>query len=491
MNPFEYLDGYLAGISRNLKKNLLLEVLETFSILFLSLTAISVSICVSLGFAPLVRVVYFSASALLLLSSAAYFLYACRKELGNHIYLAGFLEERINLDYGLKTYVELKDFHRCSKGSFSDALFAANAAQTAKRLADSDPEKVTEHKRAVKLLAVLFAMVLTIVSLAIAFPGGFSQGVKNLFAIKGENFLFFQTPPVKVRNLFYDARIEIYPPSYLESAETNVVTGSMDITIPAGASVKIAGKTGGDVTGGALIFMDDRGIKHYLLENVEDNRPQVRFSPSGKGKYIFRMQKSSGITVEEEQWHSIEIKGDMPPEVDIIPPAKNILKAGEEIKIELSAGDDYGLRAIDIVFSPQGGEASVEERKRIHELAGEKSFSGFVIFRMPEIDPLEGGVCNLWFEAFDSDPSPKKKGKSAVVEFITDTPEIRILKDIESLAEIFDRLVAILDLKLTGKKDGGEGGTETVKLISKAGEVLKDLNRYLPEITGESVFKGP
>jgi hypothetical protein len=155
-----------------------------------------------------------------------------------------------------------------------------------------------------------------------------------------------------------DLRYE-YPPAFGLPPRAEEDGG--DIYGPAGTRVKIAVHTDKPVAEGALTL----GNGQRIPLTGGDGVLQGELTIADDGSYRVALADADGLRNPGDTEYFIRTLEDRPPDVRIVKPATDRkATAIEEVSIEASADDDYGVAALDLVFAVRGGQEKVVPFRR-------------------------------------------------------------------------------------------------------------------------------
>ncbi|RMH14351.1 MAG: hypothetical protein D6701_11345, partial [Gemmatimonadetes bacterium] len=125
-----------------------------------------------------------------------------------------------------------------------------------------------------------------------------------------------------------------------------------DIAALAGTRVHFTVTPSLPVAGGALVVGNER----IELEPSEDGTWRGVLPVRAPGFYRIDLRTSDGIEVEASPEYTIDVLTDQPPSVSFTKPGRDAsASAVEEVFLEARADDDYGIGALDLVYSVNGG----------------------------------------------------------------------------------------------------------------------------------------
>ena len=147
-----------------------------------------------------------------------------------------------------------------------------------------------------------------------------------------------------------DLRYEF--PSYTHLPPRNEEDGG-DIYAPAGTQVHVTVHASGPAAAGQL----NLSTGPVALSPDGPGRLSADLSVSADGSYRVQLQSGAGVPSRGDPEYFIRVLDDRPPDVRIIrPTGDRQVTALEEVAIEASAEDDYGLASFDLVYGVRGGK---------------------------------------------------------------------------------------------------------------------------------------
>ncbi|MCH2465634.1 MAG: hypothetical protein MK237_06995, partial [Gemmatimonadetes bacterium] len=113
------------------------------------------------------------------------------------------------------------------------------------------------------------------------------------------------------------------------------------------------------VTSGGQFLMDGEAVQGLSLE--EDGTFLARFTVSERGFYSIQLARENGDMVPASPEYRIDLLTDQEPSVHFSKPGRDVSASPiEEVYLEVSANDDYGIGDVRIVYSVNGeGEDTV------------------------------------------------------------------------------------------------------------------------------------
>ncbi len=147
--------------------------------------------------------------------------------------------------------------------------------------------------------------------------------------------------------------VELRYPAYTKREMERIEDGG-DIAAVVGTMVTIEPEISRAVRGGSLTFDDGR-----VLPLVADSTGtlRARFRLTTNGFYRIDLTAEDGRSVTGGVQYAIEVLEDRGPDVRIKEPGRDTkVTAVEELTIEATASDDYGVRSLELRYRVNGGE---------------------------------------------------------------------------------------------------------------------------------------
>ncbi len=133
---------------------------------------------------------------------------------------------------------------------------------------------------------------------------------------------------------------------------------SGDIYAPAGTDVRVLVHTEEPVATGRMELGDGQPALPFSAEAPTLLTARLRVSENGS--YRVALADAEGMSSRGETEYFIRILDDRPPEVHIVRPASDRrVTRLEEVEIAAEAQDDFGVGALDLVYSVKGGPEKV------------------------------------------------------------------------------------------------------------------------------------
>ncbi len=141
-------------------------------------------------------------------------------------------------------------------------------------------------------------------------------------------------------------------PTYTHLPPRNEQDGG-DIYAPAGTRVKVTVHASGPAAAGQL----DLSTGPVTLTPDGPGRLSGDLAVSADGSYRVQLRSGRGVPSRGDPEYFIRVLDDRPPDVRIIRPTSDRqVTPLEEVSIEATAEDDYGLASFDLVYGVRGGK---------------------------------------------------------------------------------------------------------------------------------------
>jgi hypothetical protein len=193
--------------------------------------------------------------------------------------------------------------------------------------------------------------------------------------------------------------------------EPRTIPGSTgDVSAPAGTEVTLKTRADRDIEGATLIFTPDNTRVPLRIDKRELTGSFV-LKESGTYHVAFL---DDGEVVMEGPDQSITVEADQPPQARITSPADGLEldPKKQNLTLKFEASDDYGLSALDLVYTPQGGQP---QRVSLKPDDG-RTTRGSYAWDLSPLKLTPGQIVTYVLEATDNDAvKGPKKGTSAVL----------------------------------------------------------------------------
>jgi hypothetical protein len=288
------------------------------------------------------------------------------------------------------------------RDDFSPELARAFLRQVDARAARHDVADLVDQRPVRRAAGVLLAAVFLSLA-ALAWKGAELK--------KGLALAFSSTEaaePLRRAPITGDVELTYRYPAHTGLEPRTIPFSTGDVSAPAGTEVTVKTRADRDVAGAALIVNGAR-----VPMQVERRELTGRFVLEQSGQYHVAFLSGSRVVAEgPDQALTVEI--DQPPQARITAPIDGLEldPAKQAVTLRFEASDDYGLSALDLVFTPRGGEARRVSLKPDDGRTTRGSYQW-------DLGPLAlkpGQVVTYFLEATDNDAvKGPKKGTSAVL----------------------------------------------------------------------------
>ncbi|HIC57005.1 MAG TPA: hypothetical protein EYO94_06355, partial [Acidobacteria bacterium] len=192
--------------------------------------------------------------------------------------------------------------------------------------------------------------------------------------------------------------LEYHFPAYT-GLEPRLVEEGGDIAVLSGTEVQLRAVPTMGTTGGRLVFDDDSANQNELTV-TEDGSLVSSFVVEEEGFYRIDLAAPDGQLVSASPQYTIDVLTDQPPAVMFIRPGRDTTASAiEELFIEARADDDFGLQALDFVYSVNGGP---EQTVNLFSGGtGVKEFSAGHTFFLEEMELEPGDFVSYFARATD------------------------------------------------------------------------------------------
>ena len=481
MDPFEFLDRYLADLRRHLALESLLESIAVLAVSVISIVAVSVAALVlSPGF-QVVRWVSAAAVIGVTALSTARLWVRVRRTLADPVGLGFLIARRVpGLGPGLAATLSLRTrLDEPGGPPFSAALLHAEALRDIRVLADHPPENLVHYRRSVRLVLVLAGLLAALAILCVAFPWSVARGVRDLTGLS-ERFTpsWLIGPPAVVDYLAYDLRTTML----LEQADRGVerVPGDEtgDVSAPAGCWVEVAGRLSVPAASGTLVVEAGGHEAIAPIVVLPGGSFQATFRVTQPGAWHVAVATPDGGRLVEAARRRVMIEPEEPPKVTVEKPERLGLRPGETASVRYRAESPSGIGGVDALYLYPMDPTRPPVRVHVADLApGTRMTSGEVVFTMPADAVEADGRVDLAVEVFGRPAGAAgSTGRAENVRFHVDSPRFRhvaVLDDADHLLLVLLGLVGSLDD--TGCPADAPPGEDAARRVRMAAAVAKRL----------------
>ncbi|MGE3345566.1 MAG: DUF4175 family protein, partial [Vicinamibacterales bacterium] len=248
------------------------------------------------------------------------------------------------------------------------------------------------------------------------------------------------------------------------------IEGAGDIASVKGTVVRMQIASTMATTGGRIVFGDDSSVP---LQVAEDGTLSGEFTIKDKGIYRIELEGPNKEPIAASPSYTIDALEDLAPTVKFVKPGRDTAAtAVEEVFLEATAQDDYGVSALDLVYSVNGGE---EKTVRMYGAATRNEVSAGHTIYLEELDVKVGDSVSYYAKATDNDGVAGAKTTLSDIYFVKIRPFQMAFRPGQSQA---------------GGGGGGGGGqqNEAGALSEKQREVISatfNLNRDKPKLSAQ------
>lgn len=234
---------------------------------------------------------------------------------------------------------------------------------------------------------------------------------------------------IDVADLPYVQRLDLEYrfPAYTGLSPQAVEDGG-DVAVLAGTEVLVRALPTVPVDAGRLIL--DRGDT-IALAPAQDGRLEGAFTVTAPGFYRIELQSPDGAMHAASPEYTIDVLEDQPPIVVLRKPGRDARATSvDEVFVEASAEDDYGIGTLELVYSVNGGE---EQTVRLFR-AGERrpSVSAGHTFYLEELDLQPGDLVSYYARVADN-ARPHPQDATSDIYFIEVRPFGRDYRQAEQM----------------------------------------------------------
>jgi hypothetical protein len=187
---------------------------------------------------------------------------------------------------------------------------------------------------------------------------------------------------------------------------------SADVRAVAGTVVRVQVIADRPMPNGLLKFSSGD-----LVALKQDGSPNIffgEFTVQKEGVYSIATKEKDEVVRLTEDFFIEPIK-EQAPEIKLLKPAADMkVSPIEEIRIEVQASDDFGLRDLQLAFSVNGGP---EQVKKIGLSAGSREATGSYLLQLEEYKLVPGDIVSVWAIATDA-----KQSITTDIRFLTAQP---------------------------------------------------------------------
>lgn len=384
----------------------------------------------------------------------------------------------------VRSAVELRDSSQAVRAGRAQASFSQTLADAhVVRAVDVVRTGAAEHSlRAVGLERGLpsylgLALVVAVLGVwGIASPQGLSARLQKLFdgaaveAALAERAL--QQAPIVT-----DLTITLRYPAHMKLRDDVIAGASGEISAPRGTEVVIAGRADRDVKGAALVVSGAKGEDAIAATVAGDRDVSARFVVDAAGAWRFRLtprprgvQGAFGGDVLDPVARKITLRDDAVPAVVLNEPAKDaVVQADDDVDVDWSASDDFGVGEVKVVVKRQGSaRAPFEKVLRDGQDGALRQVKGKGAFSIADTGARAGEKLSVTVEAVDNDAvSGPKVGRSATRVLTVFSAQQHHREVIQRLEELLGQMVEVLGDELEAPLAGVVDGLAQKRLLER------------------------
>lgn len=356
-------------------------------------------------------------------------------------------------------------------GAFSRELLAKHLRDTAALLPGLDLKKAAPGSRLKKpgQAALIFALLLALV--LIAWPGRMSQGLAAMFKEPWRlNRVQGQTAALPLTT--GDFNLSYSFPVYTEIPDQKVTHTNGDLAALKGTSIRIETRVLEPLKSASLVTSTGSRLAMAVKDGTE---LKVELILSAAGSYYIEGIDKSGRPRAETRSHRMVVDEDLAPKIDMLAPVADMQVAAEgSLPISFSAGDDFGVREIALVYSRKNADQRIVIRNIVEN--GEKEVEDHYEWQLSDLKFEPGEKIPFHLEAVDNDEvSGGNVGQSEtrVLEIFSarKNHQAILAQEDELLNLMIDHLSSSLEAWLKDK-DGKTNPLETEPMLVTEGMAI-------------------
>ena len=262
------------------------------------------------------------------------------------------------------------------------------------------------------------------------------------------------TYTLKVVDLPYVQKLELeyHFPAYTGLAPRRIEDGG-DIAVIAGTEVRVRVVPTMTSKGGQLVLHDKATA---ALTAAADGSLTTSFKADRDGFYRVELDAPTGERVPASPQYTIDVLSDRAPIVSISKPGRDTSASPiEEVFVEASAEDDFGVRDLELVYSVNGGAEKTirlfDGKSRLPEVSAGHTFY------LEELGVAPGDFVSYFARAADNDAVAGAKRAASDLYFVQVRPLKKEFRRAESQA---------------GGGGGGGGGGEVGALSQQQRQII-------------------
>ena len=236
---------------------------------------------------------------------------------------------------------------------------------------------------------------------------------------------------LKVAEMPYVQRLELEYrfPAYTGLQPRKIEDGG-DIVVLRGTEVHVRAVPTMAAAGGQILIDDKTSVP---LAVGTDGSLTAQFTADHDGFYKIELDAPNGPRVGGSPKYSIDVLSDRPPSISFTKPGRDTSASPiEEVFLEAKAEDDYGVKALELVYSVNGGGEKVvklfEGTKRMTDV-----LAGHTLY-LEELKVQPGDSVSYYARALDNDTVPAPQKATSDLYFIRVRPLQKDFRKAESQA---------------------------------------------------------
>ena len=211
--------------------------------------------------------------------------------------------------------------------------------------------------------------------------------------------------------------LEFQYPAYT-GMENKRVEEAGDIVAPRGTLVRVIATPSAAVNDGRLQLDDARTVR---MENTQAGQLVATLRVLKDGLYHVELPALDGRYTSASAQYAITALADKPPVVRIEKPGRDIkVSAVDEVFVSATADDDYGVAALDLVYSVNGAP---QQRRSLARPSGRaSSLSGAHTFFLEELSLQPGDFVSYFVRATDNNAIDGARSATTDIYFVQIRP---------------------------------------------------------------------
>ena len=225
---------------------------------------------------------------------------------------------------------------------------------------------------------------------------------------------------LKVVDVPYVQRLELeyHFPAYTGLEPQKVEDGG-DIAVLRGTDVRLRVIPTMKTPGGRVALNDNESVE--LSTPAADGSMTASFKAAKDGFYHIELQAPTGERVAASPKYTIDVLADHAPTVSFTKPGRDTTASAiEEVFVEATAQDDFGVRDLELVYSVNGGAEKTVKlfagRNRLPEVSAGHTFY------LEELNVQPGDAVSYYARAADNDGVAGGKGATSDLYFVRIRP---------------------------------------------------------------------